>query len=91
MHFNSDQDGIGLDLTPFVTAANTTAETYAKVKAADASAAAMKAAAKKPVINTTTVTAGGVRKPNYLAYGILAVLGVGGFFVVRRMLGKRRR
>ncbi len=86
MHFNSRRDGIGLDLSPFVTAANTAADVYAKTKAADAALAA----AKRPAA-VAPVAAGGVRKPNWVAYGIMGAVAVGGFFLVRRMLGKRRR
>ncbi len=85
MHWNSHQDGIGLDLTPFVTAANTAADVYAKTKAADAQLAAAKA--RPPA----AVAAAAARKPNWIAYGVMGAVAVGGFFFLRRMLGKRRR
>lgn len=87
MHFNSNQDGIGLDLTPFVTAANTAADVYSKTKAADAQLAAAKAN-RPPAVQ---VAAAAARKPNWIAYGILGAVGIGGFFLVRRMLGRRGR
>lgn len=88
MHFNSEQDGIGLDLTPFVTAVNTGADAYAKIAAAEAAKKAAAAAAKPaPVYNVTQAA----RKTNPLAYVLLGLAGIGGFLLVRRFMGKRRR
>lgn len=84
--YHTDQDSLGLDLTPFVTAAQTGVDAYAKVKAADAALAAAKRG-PAPVISTP----GAVRKMNPLAYVMLAGGAVGIFFLVRRMLGRRGR
>lgn len=89
MHFDSNQDGIGLDLTPFVTAVNTGADAYAKIAAAEAAKKAAAAAAKPaPVYNVTQAA----KKTNPLAYVLLGLAGVGGILLVRKFFfGKRRR
>lgn len=86
--YYDDQDGIGLDLTPFVTAVNTGTDAYAKIAAAEAAKKAAAAAAKKPPVYNVTQAP---RKTNPLAYVMLAGVAVGGFFLLRRFMGKRRR
>lgn len=84
--FHSDQDGIGLDLTPFVTAVNTGADAYSKIAAAEA---AKKAAGARPIIQQQA--AAPVKRTNPLAYVLLGLAAVGGFLVVRRFMGGKRR
>lgn len=87
--YYDDKDGIGLDLTPFVTAANTGAEVYAKVQAAEAAKKAAAAAARPaPVYN---VTQAAPKRINPLAYVLLAGVAVGGFFLVRKAFFSKRR
>ncbi|MGK2950788.1 MAG: hypothetical protein ACSLEZ_00195 [Thiobacillus sp.] len=88
-HYNYDHDdGMGLDLTPFVTAVNTGADAYAKIAAAEAAKkAAANAARPAPVYNVTQAT----RRTNPMAYVMLAGVVVGGFFLLRKFMGKRRR
>lgn len=87
MYFN-DQDGIGLDLTPFVTAVNTGADAYAKIAAAEAAKKAAKNAGRPaPVVNMQQAP----RRTNPMAYVLLAGAAVGGFFLLRKFMGKRRR
>lgn len=89
MYHQSDQDGIGLDLTPFVTAVNTGADAYAKIAAAEAAKKAAKAAGQPaPVYNVQQAPS---RRVNPMAYGLLALAAVGGFLLIRRFMGKRRR
>jgi hypothetical protein len=86
--YYDDKDGIGLDLTPFVTAVNTGADAYAKIAAAEAAKkAAANANKPAPVYNVQQAP----RKTNPLAYVMLAGVAVGGFFLLRRFMGKRRR
>lgn len=88
--FHSDQDGIGLDLTPFVTAVNTGADAYSKIAAAEAAKKAAAAAARPaPVYNVTQAAA--PKRTNPLAYVLLGLAAVGGFLVVRRFMGGKRR
>lgn len=87
MYYNDQEDGLGLDLTPLVNAASSGADSYAKIRAADARVAA----AKRPTVVQPTYTAPAQRRMNPLAMIILGVVAVGGFFVVRKMMGKRRR
>lgn len=86
--YYDDKDGIGLDLTPFVTAVNTGADAYAKIAAAEAAKKAAKNAGQPaPVYNVSQAT----RKTNPMAYVLLVGAAVGGFFLLRRFMGKRRR
>ena len=87
MHFNSDQDGIGLDLTPFVTAVNTGADAYAKIAAAEAAKKAAAAAGRPAPV----VVQAAPKKTNPLAYGLLALAGIGGFLLVRKFFFAKRR
>ncbi len=89
MHFDPDQDGIGLDLSPFVSAINTGADTYAKVKAADAALAAAKRSG--PAVTNVTNAPAASRKPNMLAYLIMGGAAIGGFLIVRKLMGGKRR
>lgn len=88
MYFDSDRDGVGLDLTPFVTAVNTGTEAYGKIAAAEAAKkaaiAGAKAAARQPAPTPQ-------RRVNPLAYALLGLALVGGFLVVRRIMKPRRR
>lgn len=84
--YYDDKDGIGLDL--IATAVNTGADAYAKIAAAEAAKkAAANAARPAPVYNVTQAT----RRTNPMAYVMLAGVAVGGFFLLRKMFGKRRR
>lgn len=88
MYYDADRDGVGLDLTPFVTAVNTGADAYSKIAAAEAAKKAAAAAARPaPVQNVMQAP----RRTNPLAYVLLGLAAVGGFLVVRRFMGKRRR
>lgn len=88
MYHDADQDGVGLDLTPFVTAVNTGTDAYAKIAAAEAAKKAAKAAAKPaPVYNVQQAP----RRTNPMAYVLLAGVAVGGFFLLRKFMGGRRR
>lgn len=86
--YYDDKDGIGLDLTPFVTAVNTGADAYAKVAAAEAAKKAAKAAARPaPVVQQAAAP----RRTSPLAYGLLALAGVGGILLVRKLFFSKRR
>lgn len=87
MFYDTSRDGVGLDLTPLISAGNSAADAYAKIRAADAAAAAAKRRAP------SLIKAGPApqRRINPIAYLIMGAAVIGGFFVVRRMLGKRRR
>lgn len=86
--YYDDKDGIGLDLTPFVTAVNTGADAYAKIAAAEAAKKAAKNAGQPaPVYNVSQAQ----RKTNPMAYVLLGLAAVGGFLVLRRFMGKKRR
>lgn len=87
--YYDDKDGIGLDLTPFVTAVNTGADAYAKIAAAEAAKKAAKNAGQPaPVYNVQQAP---VRRTNPMAYVLLGLAAVGGFLVIRRFMGKKRR
>ncbi len=87
MFYDADRDGVGLDLTPFVTAVNTGADAYAKIAAAEAAKrAARNTGQPAPVYNVAQP-----RKTNPMAYVLLGLAAVGGFLVLRRFMGKRRR
>lgn len=87
MYHDSNRDGVGLDLTPFVTAVNTGADAYSKIAAAEAAKKAAAAAARPaPVMQTTAP-----RRTNPLAYVLLGLAAVGGFLVVRNLMGGKRR
>lgn len=84
--YYDDKDGIGLDLTPFVTAVNTGADAYAKIAAAEA---AKKAAGARPIVQQAAPAA--PKRTSPLAYGLLALAGVGGFLLVRKLFFSKRR
>ena len=87
MYYDNQSDGIGLDLTPLVNAGTSAADSYAKIRAADAAVAA----AKRRQAPAPMQVQAGTRRLNPMAYLILGVVVIGGFFVARKFLGKRRR
>lgn len=88
MYHDADQDGVGLDLTPFVTAVNTGADAYSKIAAAEAAKkAAANAARPAPIIQAQQAP----RRTNPMAYVLLAGVAVGGFLLLRKFMGGRRR
>ena len=110
MHFDSVRDGVGIDLTPFVTAVNTAADSYAKIEAARAArkAAGVRPQAPQQVMQAPTgastvathsvrpqapqqVMQAPARRRNPMSYLLLGAVAIGGFFIVRRMMSKRRR
>lgn len=90
--FNTDRtaeaDGMGLDLTPFVDASGKVAESIAKVQTANA---AMRAAKQKPAPTIINQTGAPARRPNWLAYGLIGLGLLGGVYVVRNLMKRRRR
>ena len=87
MHFDPIRDGVGIDLTPFVTAINTGTDSYAKIEAARA---ARRAAGVRPQAPQQVMQAP-ARRRNPMSYLLLGAVAIGGFFIVRRMMSKRRR
>lgn len=87
MYYDDTADGIGLDLTPLVNAGTSAADSYAKIRAADAAVAAAKRR-PTPFINQAPSSARRGMSPMLLL--ILGLGAVGGFFLVRKAFGRRR-
>lgn len=84
--YENEDDGLALDLTPFVNAANAGVDTYARVKAANANAAAIKNASRQPVQQMSAPA----RKRSPLSY-LLMIAAVGGIgYLGYKMVFKRR-
>lgn len=87
MYYDNNSDGIGLDLTPLVNAGTSAADSYAKIRAADAAVAAAK---RRPAPAPMQASAP-QRRINPLAYLLMGAAVIGGFMIVRKFMGKRRR
>jgi hypothetical protein len=86
MFYDTSRDGVGLDLTPLISAGQSAADSYAKIRAADAAVAAAKRQ-PTPIMRAASAPRG----INPIAYLVMGAAVIGGFFVVRRMMGRRRR
>lgn len=84
MYYDSERDGVGIDLTPAVTAVNTAADAYAKIEAARAARKAAGIKPPAPVINQVTPNA--PRRTSPLVFGLVALAGLGVWFVMRPVL-----
>lgn len=89
MPYENEDDGLALDLTPLITAANAGTDAYAKIKAADAAKAAAVAAARAQAAQRQPAA----RQRSPLSYLLLAAavagIGYGGWRLLRG--GRRRR
>jgi hypothetical protein len=81
-------DGLGIDLTPWTNLATTVAQSAAQVEAARQSANAARAMARAPAPAAQAPSRG---ISPLLIVGVLGVLGVGGYFLLRGKRGGRRR
>ncbi len=82
-------DGLGIDLTPWTNLASSVAASAAQVEAARQSAAAAKAMGRMPATTYAAPVRSGISP--ILVVGVVAVLGLGGYFLLRRGKGGRRR
>lgn len=87
MYYDDQQDGVGLDLTPFVKAAESGASSYAKIAEAEAKRKAAKQAPAPTIINQSGAP---MRRTNPLTYVALAAAAIGVFLLGRRMMKRRR-
>ncbi len=85
----SDRDGLGLDLTPWTNLASSVAASAAQVEAARQSANAAKALSRSPAPTYAAPVRSGM-SPIVLV-GLLAGVGVVGYFVLPKLFGKGKR